>query len=187
MKEELSEMECIPVGSLEEQFAIMQKMSIMQRTHNALAQDFGTLAEFAKENVNNPGRIEPLIRACIKELFSLVEADLYLINQYLPYEGYNEMDSLSKKFKKTYRHHSRSFKKEQIKQQYQSKSYGRLYRLKQKRDEIVHPKGLHSIAVTLSNLDEVIVVYQEYRNYIIQLMTNIGFSVQLPIDWQLRK
>lgn len=181
------EMECIQVSSLEEQFAIMGKMSVMQRTHNALAKDFETLAEIAKENVNGTGRIEPLIRACIKELFSLVEGDLYLINQFLPYDGYNEMDNLSRKFKRTYRHHSRSFKKEKIKQDYQSKSYSRFYRLKLKRDEIVHPKGLQSIAVTLADLEEVISVYQEYRSYIIHLMTNIGFSTQVPIDWLLRK
>ena len=176
-------MECIPVGTLEEQFAIMQKMSIMQRTHNALAKDFETLAAIAKENSDDAERIKPLIRACIKELFSLVEGDLYLINQYLPYEGYTDTDNLSKKFKKTYRHHSKSFKKEELKIQYQSKYYGRLYRLKQKRDDIVHPKGLQAIDVVATDLNEVIDVYQEYRMYIIQLMTNIGFSVQLPLSW----
>jgi hypothetical protein len=150
MEDQLPEMECIEVGSFEEQLNIMQKMGMMQRTHNALAKDFETLAEIANENRDNFGRIEPLVRACIKEFFSLVEGDLYLINKYLPYEGYDEMDNLSKRFKKTYRHHSISFKKQQIKQEYQSKSYGRFYRLKLKRDEIVHPKGLQSIAVSLN-------------------------------------
>lgn len=183
MKEQIPEMECIQVGSLAEQFAIMEKMSMMQRTHNALAKDFETLTAIAKENINNSERKKPLIRACIKELFSLVEGDLYLINQYLPYEGYNDTDNLSKKFKKTYRHHAKSFKKETIKQEYQSKSYGKLYRLKLKRDDIVHPKGLQRIDVTDEDLNAVIATYQEYRNYIIQLMTNIGFSVELPLRW----
>ena len=183
MEDQMPEMECIQVGDLEEQFAFMQKMTMMQRTHNALAKDFEVLAEIAKENINNTDRRKPLIRACIKELFSLVEADLYLINQFLPYDGYSDMDNLSKKFKKTYRHHAKSFKKERIKQEYQSKSYGQLYRLKLKRDDIVHPKGLQGIDVSSLDLDEVIVAYQEYRNYIIQLMTNIGVSTQMPIVW----
>ena len=68
-------MECIPVGSLEEQFAIVQKMSMMQRTHNALAKDFETLAAIANENIKDSHRIKPLIRACIKEFFSLVEGE----------------------------------------------------------------------------------------------------------------
>lgn len=176
-------MECIPVGSFEEQLNIMQKMSEMQRTHNTLAKDIEVLTEIAKENTDNADRIQPLIRACIKELFSLVEGDLYLINQFLPYDGYDDKDHLNQKFKSTYRHHAKSFKKEKIKQEYQSKSYGRLYRLKLKRDDIVHPKSRQGINVTLRDLDEVIVVYNEYRNYIIQLMANIGFSTQLPISW----
>lgn len=183
MEDQLPEMECIQVSSFEEQFNIMQKMSMMQRTHNMLAKDFEMLTEIVKENINDAERLKPLIRACIKELFSLVEGDLFLINQVLPYEGYDDKDNLNKKFKKTYRHHAKSFKKEKIKQEYQSKSYGKLYRLKLKRDDIVHPKGLQGIDVTIADLDEVMAAYQEYRNYIIQLMTNIGFSVQLPLHW----
>lgn len=182
MEEKIPEMECISVGSLEEQINIMRKMIEMQRTHNMLAKDIEILTQIAKENSSKAERIKPLIRACIKELFSLVEGDLYLINQFLPYYGYNDMDNLSRKFKKTYRHHAKSFKKEILKQTYQSKSYGRLYRLKLKRDEIVHPKGRQGIEVTMEDLDEVISVYQEYRSYIIQLMTNIGFSATLPVS-----
>lgn len=181
MEDQIPEMECIQVGSFEEQLIIMKKMSMMQHTHNILAKDFEMLAEIVKENINNAERLKPLIRACIKELFSLIEGDLFLINQFLPYEGYDDMDNLNKKFKKTYRHHAKSFKKDKVKEEYQSKSYGKLYRLKLKRDDIVHPKGLQSINVTIADLDEVLLAYQEYRKYIIQLMTNIGFSTSLPI------
>lgn len=70
-----------------------------------------------------------------------------------------------------------------MKQEYQSKSYGQLYRLKLKRDEIAHPKSLQGIDVTITDLEKVILVYQEYRTYIIQLMTNIGFSSRIPMSW----
>lgn len=186
MEDEIPEMECIQVGSLDQLFPLVQKMRIMQRTHNTLAKDFETLVEIAKENVEKENRIQPLIRACIKEFFSLVEADLYLINQYLPYDGYDKKEALNKKFKKTYRHHSRSFKKQALQFQYQSKSYGRLYQLKLKRDAIVHPKGLETIDVKAADLEEVVAVYEEYRNYIMQLMSNIGFSVELPNSFLLR-
>lgn len=183
MEDEIPDMECIRVGSFEEQLQILQKMTMMQRTHNKLAKDFEILSDISKENINNTERIKPLIRACIKELFSLVGGDLFLINQFLPYNGYDDKDSLNKKFKKTFRHHAESFKKQNIKQEYQSKSYGQLYRLKLKRDEIVHPKSLQGIDVTTTDLENVILVYQQYRTYIIQLMTNIGFSSHIPIRW----
>jgi hypothetical protein len=183
MEKGIPEMYCIPVGSLEEQLTILQKMTTMQRTHNALAKDLETLIAIARENGNHSERIKPLIRACIKEFFSLVEGDLYLINQFLPYNGYDDREHLNKKFKNTYRHHAKSFQKEQVKNQFQSKAYGRLYRLKLKRDGIVHPKGLHVLEVDTADLDEVSRVYEEYRGYVIQLMTNIGFSIHLPIKF----
>lgn len=93
MEDEIPDMECIQVGSFEEQLHIVQKMSIMQLTHNKLAKDFEMLTEICKENINNTERIKPLIRACIKELFSLVEVDLFLINQFLPYTGYDDKES----------------------------------------------------------------------------------------------
>ena len=80
MEGQIPEMECIKVGSFEEQLHILQKMIMMQRTHNKLAKDFEMLTEISKENIKNAERIKPLIRACIKELFSLVEGDLFLIN-----------------------------------------------------------------------------------------------------------
>lgn len=180
MEGKIPRMYCIKVNSFQEQFEIIQKMSLMQHTHNKLARDFEILTEISKENINHEERLKPLIRACIKEFFSLVEGDLFLINQFLPYERFDDKESISIKFKKTFRHHSESFKKQNIKQEYQSKSYVKLYRLKIKRDQIVHPKSLVGIDVNINDFNNVVIVYQEYRNYIIQLMTNIGFSTQIP-------
>jgi len=181
MKDKIPEMECIQVNSFKEHIAIILKMKMMQQTHNQLAKDFETLIAISKENISNEDTFKPLIRACIKEFFSLVEGDLFLINQFLAYEGYDDRDSLTSKFKKTFRHHAESFKKQKVKQEYQSKSYRKLYELKLKRDQIVHPKSIDTIKVDISDFNKVILVYQEYREYILQLMTNIGFSSNYPI------
>src|SRR5689334_19423378 len=48
--------------------------------------------------------LSPTSRCCLTpEFFSMVEADLYLINQLNPYGGYADKDPLTTKFKKTYR------------------------------------------------------------------------------------
>jgi len=178
MKEERPTMTCVQLNSFEEQWTVLGKMMEMQRVHNTLAKDFEDLTKIAKENTNSE-RIKPLIRACIKELFSLVEGDLYLINKFLPYQGYDDKHDLERKFKSSYRHHAGTFDKAKINIGYQSKSYGRLYKMKIKRDSIVHPKSEQGIDVSLKDLEEVIIVYREYQNYIEHLMTNIGFSRQL--------
>ena len=182
MKEETLEMECVEVNSFGEQFLYMQKMNEMQRTHNILAKDIETLAAIAKEQVSDNERIQPLIRACIKELFSLVEADLFLINQFNPYPDYKEMDDLGRKFKKTYRHHAKTFNKEDIQKSYQSRFYGMFYALKWKRDEFMHPKGRTSISVTTNDLINLNQVYETYRKFVITLMTNVGVSIKIPIE-----
>jgi hypothetical protein len=182
MEDKESEMECVEVNSFNEQMVFMQKMSEMQRTHNLLAKDIETLIVIAKEQEDNDQRIQPLIRACIKELFSLIEADLFLINQFIPYPDYSDRDDLGRKFKKTYRHHAKTFKKEEVQKQFQSKFYGRLYGLKWKRDEIVHPKGRTSIDVSINDLTAVSEIYETYRKFVITLMTNVGVSIKLPIE-----
>ncbi|MDM1521516.1 hypothetical protein [Myroides odoratimimus] len=181
MKNKIPYMHCIQVDSFEEQIRIVQKMSMMQRTHNKLAEDFEFLKIITKKAIDENEISQPLIRACIKEFFSLVEGDLFLINQYLPYKEYSDKDNLINKFKKTFRHHSESFEKVKIKDSYQSKSYEKFYRLKLKRDQIVHPKSLQSIDVSIQDFNDTSDVYSEYRNYILQLMTNIGFSSQIKL------
>lgn len=182
MDNNIPDMQCIQVDSLEEQLRIAQKMSIMQTTHNKLAEDFEFLKAITEKTIDENENLQPLIRACIKEFFSLVEGDLFLINQYLPYKGYDDKDNLINKFKKTFRHHSKSFKKVNLKDSYQSKSYGKFYRQKLKRDQIVHPKSLQSINVSIQDFENIVEVYNEYRAYILQLMKNIGFSSQKKIE-----
>src|SRR5690349_16834024 len=88
-----------------------QNMRIFQLVHNELRKDFEAIYELAKNKIDDIEVAKPLIRGCIKELFSLIEADIYLLNQFNPYLGYNEKDSFTKKFKKTYKHHGRTFNK----------------------------------------------------------------------------
>jgi hypothetical protein len=182
MEEKIPEMECVEVGSFAEQMNYMQKMSELQRTHNLLVKDIETLVAITNEHFHDQERIQPLIRACIKELFSLIEADLFLINQFNPYPDYRERDDLGRKFKKTYRHHATTFKKEDIQKAFQSKFYSKLYTLKWKRDELMHPKGRHSIEVNSSDLITVGEVYETYRQFVSTLMTNVGVSIKIPIE-----
>lgn len=82
------------------------------------------------EETTDPDLRDILIRAAFKEFFSMIEADLYLINQFNPYPGFDNMAPLVAKFKKTYRQHRKDFKK---------------------------------------------------REHINSLMTNIGYSVEIPM------
>lgn len=180
-------MNTIELNSWDDIMTRLQKMQEMQRTHNQLIQDFKTLYEITQENLENPKQVKPVIRSCIKELFSMIEADLYLINQHNPYDGYDDFEYFNEKFKRTYRHHAECFKKEEKRLAYQSRSYKRMLRMVAKRNEVTHPKSRHSIAVTLEDLKEVQIVFTEYETYINQLMTDVGYCIQLNNAESFRK
>jgi hypothetical protein len=152
----------------------------MQRTHNALAKDFETLYIIAKESITDAQRIKPLIRSCIKELFSLIESDLYLLNENFPYKDYSDRDRLNDNFKNTYRHFADKFKKNEVRKVYQSRPYRKLYAMKLKRDEFMHPKGPGSIDVDIVDLEEAYTVFSDYRRFILKLHTNVGVRTTIP-------
>lgn len=176
------EMECVPLDSLAQMMLVGERMREMQFTHNRLIKDFETLYAVTVDNMSDREKLQPLIRSCLKELFSLIEGDLYLINQYHPYPNYDDFDKLDDKFKKTYRHHAEKFKKSNERIAYQSKSYRLFKKLKAKRDAVTHPKGMKSIDISLEDLVMLQQAFQDYKAYINELMKNVGFSITIPFS-----
>jgi hypothetical protein len=80
--------------------SIMNRMMEFQRVQNELRQDFILIYDIALSIENEPERFKPLIRACLRELFSLIDADLFLYNQWNPYYNYDDKERFSVKFKK---------------------------------------------------------------------------------------
>ena len=56
------------------------------------------------------------------------------------------------------------------------------YKLKLKRDDIVHPKGLQSIEAANNDLGLISEIYKTYRNFVVQLMSNVGVST--TVSWK---
>ncbi len=112
-------MECIPQGSFAELISNGKKMGEFQRTHNLLAGDIDRLLEVYREC--SEAQKPALARAIYKEFFSMVEADLYLINQFNPYQGFDDMHTMVPKFKKTYKHHGVTFEKAKIHEKYKER------------------------------------------------------------------
>jgi hypothetical protein len=175
-------MECIEKNSMDNLLSSFRKMTEFQRTHNELKDDICKLYELVNANIANIEIVRPLIRSCYKELFSLIEADLYLINQFNPYDDYSDSDKLIGKFKKTYRHHSVTFKKQKLNKKYQSSSFKLFLQLKIKRDEFTHPKERNSLQIAENDLKSFYEAFNEYIDHINALMRDIGYSTQIPVQ-----
>jgi hypothetical protein len=172
-------MECLPSETEEELVKRFLKSREFQFTHNALVADIRILFEALKLATDQQKPV--LIRALYKEFFSMVEADLYLINQFNPYDGYNDNQPLTRKFKKSYRKHAKDFKKADLHTKYQSAEFGHFLAIIDKRHHFTHPKGRPSLKVIADDLTKLEYVFNIYRVHINALMTDVGFELQLPI------
>lgn len=172
----------LKVESLKELHVKALKMREFQLVHNELRKDFLHIYNSAKQNNENSDSFKPMIRACIKELFMLVESDLFLINQWNPYVNFNEYDRFHYKFKATFKQHAAIFSKENLRVEFNSKNLRQFNELKQLRDSITHPKGRSSIQVTSSDLVRCFQFYELYTRFIQALMTNVFVSTTVPIN-----
>lgn len=158
-----------------------KNMRTFQLVHNELRKDFEMIYELAKSKIQDIEILKPLIRGCIKELFSLMEADIYLLNQFNPYLNYTDKDDFCKKFKRTFKHHSITFNKQDTNLKFNSSHFKLLLVQKQKRDAVTHPKGKNSISVQQSDLEEIYDLFQKYNSFINESMTNVFISIRVPL------
>jgi hypothetical protein len=156
-------------------------MRTFQLVHNELRKDFEMIYELAKNKIEDVEIVKPLIRGCIKELFSLMEADIYLLNQFNPYLDYNDRDDFCKKFKKTFKHHAKTFNKQDSILKFNSSHFKLLLIQKNKRDEIAHPKGRNSIRVEKNNLEDIYDLFLKYNAFVNESMTNIFISTKINL------
>lgn len=170
-------MECLSSETFEALVSRILKCREFQFTHNALIADIKILLETLK--VTSDQQRPVLIRAIYKEFFSMVEADLYLINQFNPYVGYNDKTNLTLKFKKTYRKHAEDFKKAELHKKYQNEEFGNFLALIEKRHHFTHPKGRPSLNVVDQDLANLERVFEIYRAHINAFMTGVGFELRL--------
>jgi hypothetical protein len=171
-------MECLPSGTYEELVTRFLKSREFQFTHNALVADIKILLKALK--LADDRQKPVLMRALYKEFFSMVEADLYLINQFNPYDNYTDKDTFIPKFKKTYRKHAEDFKKADLHKKYQSAEFGHFLILVERRHHFTHPKGRPSLQVKPIDLTTLESVFETYSAHINALMKNVGFELRLP-------
>lgn len=154
---------------------IGSKIADFQIVHNELRKGFLLIYDLAITKSENE-ELKPLIRACYKEMFSLIEADIYLLNQFNPYPDYNDKEDLITKFKETFKQHSKTFNKGTINLNFNNSSFFLLKENKKIRDELTHPKERKSIDVDISQLEKLYCLYQKYNDFVAELMTNIVIS-----------
>ena len=147
-----------------------------QKTHNIIRDDYLNLIEMTFESQNDQKAFNTLYRACLRELFSLIESDLFNLNRLDSYPNYSDNDKFMVKFKKTFKQISKTWEKEFIQKEYFDSKLERLKNIKTERDKITHPKSPDDFkTTTVADFQRFKTVFNEYDGFINTMMK--GFFI----------
>jgi len=151
-----------------------------QERHNLIRKDYGLLLEITGLHQNEPDKFDTLYRASLKGFLSLIESDIYGLNQIDQYDGYSDKHNFEDKFKKTFKKICQTWKKEEIINEYLDTKYAKLKGLKNKRDKLIHPKKTSDIVCASVNVfDELREGFQDYTKMLHLIMN--GFFISIDI------
>ena len=157
-------------------------MRKFQGIHNIIQPDFLILLKITEEQKLNEKEFDALYRACLTRFFTLIEADIYGLNQLDMYDGYDDKkDRFIEKFKETYKQICKTWNKVDLQKQYFDSKLQGLVELKKKRDELVHPKELdHIHKASELNFQVLKAVFKDYDNFINDLMNDFFLRTTIP-------
>jgi hypothetical protein len=109
-------------------------------------------------------------------LFSLIESDLYGLNQLDSYSNYRDQDKFLQKFKKTFERISQTWNREELQQSYFNSKFDNLVRIKKERDNATHRKKPEDLKpVNKNEFDVLKGVFKDYDEFINGMMN--GFFI----------
>ncbi len=169
------------VADQNEFWKLMPIVSKFPRLHNTIKADFVLLLTLTDESKSHTGKFEMLCRTCVKNLFSLIEADIYYYNLFDSYEGYDDRDKFFEKFKKTFKQICKTWNRQELQENYFASKLADLKYLKEFRDKLTHPKEVeHIIKPTDDTFNKVIRAFNDYDTFFSTIMSNFFFSTTIP-------
>src|SRR6266478_3722233 len=99
----------------EKQFwELMPFISKFPPIHNKLSADFKLLIQITEEQINDTAKFQTLCRACLRNLFSIIEADIFYFNLFDKYDNYDDKHHFTDKFKKTFKQICKTWNREDL-------------------------------------------------------------------------
>lgn len=156
-------------------------MATYQLIHNILRTDYEQLLEITESEIDNNAKFFTLYRASLKGFFSIIESDIYGLNNIDKYPNYKDRDTFEVKFKNTFKQVGGTWGKEIDQKKYFDTKYSTLKALRKLRDKLLHPKRLEDIPVVDSEKFYILKkAFIDYNEFINGLMNN--FFIQLKIS-----
>lgn len=159
-----------------------------QKRHNVIRKDYEVLLELTKSFQNEEEKFDSLFRAALKSFFSLIESDIYGLNEIDSYNGYDDYDRFEVKFKKTFKNICTIWNKPDLISKYLDHHFGDLISLKKKRDKLIHPKKMDDIIkASINEFKQLEREFENYKKFLHSLMDNFFVSIEITDLSELRK
>jgi hypothetical protein len=155
-------------------------MDHYQKIHNLIRLDYIELLRILENSKENENEFNALYRASLKSLFTIIEADIYGLNNIDSYPDYSDRDSFENKLKKTFKQVCNTWQKPELNTEYFNGKYANLKVLRKKRDEIIHPKKTEHIhKATEEEFNKLKQGFTDYDNFINALMDKFYIGVKI--------
>ena len=167
--------------NLNEMLKAAQNMRKFQAVHNVIRPDFLVLLSITEERKSSEKEFDALYRACLTRIFTLIEADIFGLNQLDMYNSYDDKkDRFIEKFKETYKQICKTWNKEDLQKKYFDTKLQGLTDLKKKRDDLVHPKQLENIhKASDEDFQTLKTVFDDYDKFINNLMNDFFITTTI--------
>lgn len=174
-------------SNLTEMLKAAQIMGKFQKIHNIIRPDFLVLLRITEEQKSKQENFDSLYRACLTRFFTLIEADIYGLNQLDTYDDYNDRkDRFIEKFKETFKQICKTWDKDELRKRYFDSKLQGLIELKVKRDNLVHPKEVEHIHKSSDRDFQILKkVFEDYDKFINDLMNDFFLSTNIDSSFLL--
>lgn len=149
--------------------------------HHRILCDLITLISISLKYRDKEDEYNSMFRSIVRSFFSLIEADLFYLNVLDKYDNYTDRENFYPKLKKTYKQVAKTLNREKIQKSYFDTKLGNLKKLKQIRNNLVHPKNInHLHFASKENFLLLNTCIEDYQNFIVKLMK--GFILNSTIS-----
>ncbi len=167
------------VSDLVEMSRIMGRIKEFAPIHNTYKLDLSLLVEQMDVHQNDLSKCQSFYRSSIVMFFTGIEADIFYYNQFDPYNGYHDKNTFKEKLEKTFSQVCTTWKRDQLLQDYFSSNLETIFKLRNIRNDVAHPKSLvHVFKASNDDVAELKQAIEHYNAFINDLMSNFLFEMR---------
>jgi hypothetical protein len=175
------------ISDQKEFLSLLTLVKTFPKIHNSLKEDFHLLISITESRIDQSNEFHTLCRACIKNLFSIIEADIFYYNLFDKYAEYDDLDTFIDKFKKTFKQICKTWDREPLRKKYFDTQIHQLLELRGLRNRLLHPKEIIDLFDPAeSDFIKVKDAFQAYDEFITSIMSNFFIEGQLTYEQLIR-